>query len=341
MKFDLNDFLIEAKSITNILSRSKIDPYYRSYGSNNSFLPIITAPMDTVVSSKNMEIYLNNKINVCLPRGESNKNLNNVFESYSLKDFNKKYLKPNKKIKFSNKRILIDIANGHMSSLIKAVIDSKNRYGNELFLMVGNIANPETYKILSESGADAIRVGIGNGGGCLTTQQLGIGYPIGSLIKECYEKSLSLNNPALIIADGGMKSYSDIIKSLALGADFVMLGNIFNKSLESSGNCYFRGIKINDRFSRFLYKKGFKIYKKFRGMSTKEVQKKWGNKTLKTSEGVIRYRKVEYTLDTWVNNFTDYLKSAMSYTGSETLYDFTGKVNINLITNESINRFKK
>ena len=38
------------------------------------------------------------------------------------------------------------------------------------------------------------------------------------------------------------------------------------------------------------------VYKKFRGMSTKEVQKSWGKEELKTSEGVVRKHKVEYTL---------------------------------------------
>ena len=59
-----------------------------------------------------------------------------------------------------------------------------------------------------------------------------------------------------------------------------------------------------------------KIQKKYRGMSTKEVQKKWGNTQLKTSEGVTRYFDVEYTLEQWTQNFMDYLKSAMSYTNS-------------------------
>ena len=31
-------------------------------------------------------------------------------------------------------------------------------------------------------------------------------------------------------------------------------------------------------------------------MSTKEVQKSWGNDELKTSEGVVRTHQVEYTL---------------------------------------------
>ena len=54
-------------------------------------------------------------------------------------------------------------------------------------------------------------------------------------------------------------------------------------------------------------------------MSTKEVQKKWGRGKIKTSEGVHRMNKVEYTLEGWTENFKDYLRSAMSYTNSRTL----------------------
>ena len=54
--------------------------------------------------------------------------------------------------------------------------------------MTGNVANPHTYKFLSEIGVEYVRVGIGNGSGCLTTQQTAIGYPMASLIEECYNK---------------------------------------------------------------------------------------------------------------------------------------------------------
>jgi len=176
---------------------------------------------------------------------------------------------------------------------------------------------------------------------CLTTQQTGIGYPMGSLVKECRDIANTLDNPAKIIADGGMKKFSDIIKALALGADYVMIGSILNKSLESSGQNYFMKIPISKSIAKFLYFKGFTVTKKFRGMSTKEVQRKWGKTNLKTSEGVVRYRKVEYTLEQWTQNFTDYLKSAMSYTNSKTLKEFIGNVQINKITNNAYYRFKK
>ena len=76
-------------------------------------------------------------------------------------------------------------------------------------------------------------------------------------------------------------------------------------------------------------------------MSTKEVQKAWAKEELTTSEGVVRKQQVEYTLDGWVKNFEDYLKSAISYTGKKELHEFIGGVHYNNITQNSFNRFNK
>jgi isopentenyl diphosphate isomerase/L-lactate dehydrogenase-like FMN-dependent dehydrogenase len=177
---------------------------------------------------------------------------------------------------------------------------------------------------------------------CLTTQNTGVGYPMASLIKECYEISTTLKNPAYIVADGGMKDYSDIIKALALGADFVMLGSVLNKSLESSGENYlWKRIKVSQKIAEWAYSLKIPVYKKFRGMSTKEVQKKWGAKTIKTSEGVVRFRKVEYTLEKWVENFEHYLRSAMSYSGAHNLKEFTNQTELVQITDNAFKRFNK
>lgn len=333
IKFDFDDILLEPERISNINSRSEVKnvDYF-------GMLPLFTAPMDTVVSGDNYEKFLDLGINVCLPRGEKG---DACFISYSLTEIRSEMgeLHP-------YGQYLIDVANGHMSELVKTIYDIKGRYPN-IGLMVGNIANPETYGILSDAGADYVRVGIGNGGGCLTTQQTGVGYPMGSLISECFEISKNLEKPAKIVADGGMQKYSDIIKALALGADFVMVGSLLNKCIESSGDNYvLKYIKIPAKLANYLYGKklfGHKIniYKKFRGMSTKEVQIKWNRPILKTSEGVTRIRKVECRLDGWVTNLSDYLKSAMSYCDSKSLNEFVGGANYNLISVGAFNRFKK
>lgn len=311
INLDFNDVLICPVSSSNIRSRSEcILP---------DILPLFTAPMDTVINEENMHIFKD--FNICLPR--LNRGLiidENIFYSYGIEEFENIFIDgdPN----FKKVCVLIDVANGHMKRVHQAVKQAKWRYGSDLKLMVGNIANPETFEILQDCGADYIRVGIGNGGGCLTTVQTGVGYPMASLISECR----FIKRNAKIVADGGMKSYADIIKALALGADYVMLGSILNRMLESAGETV-----IIDEIT----------HKRFRGMSSKSVQKEWGRDTLKTSEGIDKMVLVEYTYAQWVSNFKDYLKSAMSYTGCTTLEEFIGEVEIIQISQNSYNRFAK
>ncbi len=163
IKLDFNDLLIAPKSTSDISSRSEVNPF-----TDAGFLPIITAPMDTVISEKNISLYTDNKIGICLPRGVDSLV---GFKSYSISDMqelvrlHKNYGTPLKVDSY-----LIDVANGHMEVILELTkaLKEANPF---ITLMVGNVANPETYGLLSDAGADYIRVGIGNGGGCLTTQQ--------------------------------------------------------------------------------------------------------------------------------------------------------------------------
>lgn len=338
--FDFDDILIQPEIITNISSRSEINPYYVG-----EKLPLMTAPMDTVINENNFVHFSKVGITPILPRIK-NPDYDyvdtNLFLSYSLIDFKKIFIDARPRIPENEQMFaLIDVANGHMGELYDAARDAKQIYGERLVLMVGNVANPETFELFCRINVDYVRIGIGNGGGCLTTQNTGIGYPMGSLIEECNKVRMF---DTKIVADGGFKKYSDVIKALALGADYVMLGSILNKALESAGQTTKENGEIINQYSD-VAKESFKVdiplYKNFRGMSTKEVQKAWGKEELTTSEGVVRRNQVEYTLEGWVENFTHYLKSAMSYTNKKTLPEFIGKVNYNFISENSLNRFQK
>jgi hypothetical protein len=84
-----------------------------------------------------------------------------------------------------------------------------------------------------------------------------------------------------------------------------------------------------------------RVDKEFKkAMGGKEVQRKWGKKNLTTSEGIVKYNQVEYTLGSWIDNFKDYLKSAMSYTNSLTLEEFKDSEFI-FITENALKRFNK
>jgi IMP dehydrogenase/GMP reductase len=350
-KFDFDDILIEPAITTEISSRSNISITYHIEFPHSSYehLPLITAPMDTVVSKDNRDHFISNNINVCYPRGiETNRyNINGkmCFVSYSLNDFISKFIDIDYDFQDNQEiNICIDTANGHIDTLKKSIEVVKEKYGKRLVIMAGNVANPYSYVELSKAGCNFVRLGVGNGGGCLTTQQTAIGYPMGSLIQECYQLKISHECEAKIVADGGMKKYSDIIKALALGADYVMVGNLFNKSLESCGDTFlFNRFKVdpNSKFAKWLYQNKFKLTKKFRGMSTKEVQKDWGKSIIKTSEGISTIRPIEYTLSSWTENFEHYLKSTMSYTNHIDLLSFVGNVEYNLITINAHLRYKK
>ena len=84
IKFDFNDVLIMPVPTTYISSRSGINPF-DEYG----FLPLITAPMDTVINAENQQIFFDNHIIPCQPRGiESG---HKGFTSYSLAQFKEKF----------------------------------------------------------------------------------------------------------------------------------------------------------------------------------------------------------------------------------------------------------
>ena len=180
---------------------------------------------------------------------------------------------------------------------------------------------------------------------CTTSANSSIHYPMASLIKECYNIKKEGNYNTKIIADGGFKNYDDIIKALGLGANSIMLGNIINKSIESCGENYIKKddiyLKIDKNDAVDYFKDGEEVFKLFRGMSTKEVQKKWGKKELRTSEGIVRINKVEYTICGWVDNFKDYLTSCLSYQGENNINNFIGEAEYIFITENAYKRFNK
>jgi IMP dehydrogenase/GMP reductase len=339
-KFDFRDITLIPEKISTISSRNMVEIH-----TEDATLPIMVSPMDTVVDEKNYKTFLDMNLKVCLPRELKVQN-NDVFTSISLTEF--ELIVHDFRVKSDVpkfKKILVDIANGHMSKLYTLTKTFINEIKTDHELMIGNIANPSTYELFAELGVDYIRVGIGGGSGCLTSANTGVHYPMASLISECFQIKSKRDYNTKIVADGGFRNYDDIIKALALGADYVMLGGILNKSLESCSPVYLgKFIPLNKSISNLVWNnskflRNF-MYKKFRGMSTKEVQKKWGKNKITTSEGISKYNKVEYTLEKWIENFKDYLRSAMSYTDSKTLDEFKESEYI-FITENAIKRYNK
>lgn len=234
---------------TSITSRSQCNPF-----DSNHKLPIFTAPMDSICDLYNYE-YWNKRIYVTIPRNIDFKvRIKLINEGYwvalSLKEFEKLF-STNGIINYEYPKVIIDIANGHMSQLGE-LCDRAKRIYNKIKIIIGNIANPDTYRYLNEHHSDSIwgvRVGIGGGQCCITSSNTGVHYPMATLldymstIKTVYD--FDKDNCIKIIADGGIRDYSDVIKALALGADYVMIGTTFARMIESCAPYYIE----KDKFS--------------------------------------------------------------------------------------------
>lgn len=350
--FSLDDIVLIPAVFSHIKSRQQCSPYIGEHsllpGTNNK-LPLFTAPMSCVINENNYQEFKNNGINTIIPRNVYiNTRLNlakDTFVALGLEEF--KTLIKEESLPYKM-YILIDVANGHMHQLYALAKYAKEKYKDNLVLMVGNIANPVTYLEYSKIGVDFVRVGIGTSPVCTTSANSGIHYPMGSLLENIgiiKDENKRLFNKqgwkfANIVADGGFNNFDQINKALALGADFVMLGKIFAKTQEACGKMMSEVYphNLDVPFTEFIKDKDIntvKYYKSFRhyyGMSTKKAQKEFGKEGNKTAEGIAIKIPVEYTIAGWVDNFKHYLRSAMSYTGCPVLETFKGKAQYGLVT---------
>ena len=322
---------------------------------DDEMLPIFTAPMSTVVNLENYHIFNQNKINTVIPRNieykERLKHINNTFIAMSLSEFSE-FIDTLQQF-FSEENtyyICIDLANGHMKALLDICKKAKQLFGGNLILMTGNIANPKSYLEYAKCGIDFVRVGIGGGSACITSVQSGVHYGQATLIEECakYKKYVEetwgdghYQSIPYIVADGGLNDYGRIIKALALGADYVMVGKLFAECEEACGEIFTQHKSHTDWTKEdkkhLIWDENSGTYfiriREYYGMSTKRAQKEFGAKKLKTSEGSESWIYVKYTLPQLIDNLISYLRTAMSYTNSRTLEEFKNvEYNINSVS---------
>jgi len=128
--------------------------------------------------------------------------------------------------------IVIDAAHGQSDGVIECVKMLKSKLP-DLKVIAGNVATKEGVRDLHAVGADGLRLGIGAGSICTTRVVAGVGVPQFTAVLDCCEEANKLGLPT--IADGGVRSSGDVVKSLAAGASAVMMGNMFAGCEESPG----------------------------------------------------------------------------------------------------------
>ncbi len=348
IKYSYNDISLRPAVLTDIKHREECNVYLP-----DKKLPIFTAPMSSVIRYWNYKCFDEAGIIPILPRSEYIVRrrqwlMEGKWVALSLKEFKNYFLSTEERLDKQGKyRVLIDIANGHMRDLYESIKTVKKNYGGNLTIMAGNVANPETYRTCWEAGVDYVRLSIGTGFGCISSTQLGVHYPIVSLLDETYKikkyiseaRGIPFDTMPKIIADGGIRGYSDVIKALAVGADYVMIGGEFAKLVESAAplNVLNPSGVVNNKFlneNRSMLRhvgdhfvltlttpvRVDGLYKTFYGMASKQGQIDINGRKTKTSEGNVKQVEVTTNLDKWVENMAAYMRSAMSYLN---LHDIT------------------
>ncbi|WP_029918891.1 IMP dehydrogenase [Nevskia soli] len=129
--------------------------------------------------------------------------------------------------------VVVDTAHGHSKGVIDRVARIKQKYGDQLQVIGGNIATGDAALALVAAGADAVKVGIGPGSICTTRVVAGVGVPQISAVMSVASALIGKGIP--LIADGGVRYSGDFAKALAAGAYAVMAGGLFAGTEEAPG----------------------------------------------------------------------------------------------------------
>lgn len=204
--------------------------------------------------------------------------------------------------------ICIDVAHGHHILMKAALRQLRQMVGDDVHIMAGNIATLGGYNDLCDWGADSVRCNIGGGSICSTRIQTGHGVPGLQTIFDCAKSKNAGSIP--IIADGGIRNSGDIVKALAAGADFVMLGSLLAGTTESPGDI-------------MIGRDGNK-HKAYRGMASKDAQMSWRGKTA-SLEGIATTIPYKGSVINILDDLERGIRSGLSYSGARTIDELQAK----------------
>ncbi len=312
-----NDVLLEPQ-YSDIKSRSEVSvaSTLRGNGPTTKLgIPIIASPMDTI-SEEEMGVAMWQEGGLAVVH-----RYNTITEQASILDgiivnagcnaaaaigTSGDYLERASALYETGVRILcVDVAHGHHLLMKTALTELRATFGDKVHIIAGNIATLEGYNDLVDWGADSVRCNIGGGSICSTRIQTGHGVPGLHTIIECARS----DRDAAIIADGGIRNSGDIVKALAAGADFVMLGSLLSGTDETPGDI------INTHEGKV---------KSYRGMASKDAQVEWRGRTA-SLEGVATTVACKGPVDDVLEDLARGIRSGLSYSGARTISELQAK----------------
>jgi IMP dehydrogenase len=210
--------------------------------------------------------------------------------------------------------LVVDTAHGHSARVLEAVARVK-KLSNSVRIMAGNVATADGTKALIDSGADAVKVGIGPGSICTTRIVAGVGVPQLAAIMSAVEAARAQDIP--VIADGGIKFSGDVAKAIASGASAVMIGSLLAGTDESPGEVY-------------LYQgRSFKAYRGMgsvgamaRGSADRYFQAEVRDTLKLVPEGIEGQVPYKGPVSGVLHQLAGGLKAAMGYVGGKDIKEF-------------------
>ncbi|HIG33795.1 MAG TPA: IMP dehydrogenase [Candidatus Poseidoniales archaeon] len=225
--------------------------------------------------------------------------------------------------------VAVDTAHGHSHGVLETVRTIRDQAGPNAQIIAGNVGTGEAAVALIESGANAIKVGIGPGSICTTRIVTGVGVPQFTAVMSAVEACSKRDVP--VIADGGIKYSGDIAKAIASGADCVMVGSILAGTDESPGET-------------ILYQG--RTYKQYRGMgslgamnkgsSDRYFQSSQGDAKKYVPEGIEGRVPTRGPVDQVLYQLMGGLRSSMGYTGNPTIQAMQSDCKFVRITNAGL-----
>ncbi|MFM8412122.1 MAG: IMP dehydrogenase [Alphaproteobacteria bacterium] len=128
--------------------------------------------------------------------------------------------------------VCVDTAHGHSRNVLRTVEKLKRSF-HGLEVVAGNVGTADGAEALIRAGVDGVKVGMGVGSICTTRIISGVGMPQVTAIVDAARVTTEAGVP--LIADGGIRFSGDVVKSLACGAQAVMIGSLFAGTEESPG----------------------------------------------------------------------------------------------------------
>ena len=209
--------------------------------------------------------------------------------------------------------IVVDTAHGHSEGVLAAVSRIKS-LSNYAQVIAGNIATADGAAALIDSGADAVKVGIGPGSICTTRIVAGVGMPQFSAIQDVAEVCRKRGIP--LIADGGIRYSGDLAKAIAAGADCVMMGSLFAGTDESPGE-----VVLYQGRSYKAYRGMGSLGAMARGSADRYFQQEISSPLKMVPEGVEGRVPYKGPVSNVIHQLVGGLRAAMGYTGNRTIAD--------------------